>query len=294
MNLTKKIFNILRYYGVPFCVFRCKYTILKKTGFLQRRFPQRPWSKLTLSDFAKHEIDDKPATFLKKHCNNATHFFFDRGNPPCPNKTYEMEIISEVENILNNRFRYFFNNYYDLGQDPDWFVNPSTGKHIENNRHWCRIDELNDEVGDIKFIWEPSRFAWSYLLIRAYAAEKNEKYVEKFWTLFESWLAANQPNSGPNYCCGQECAIRLMAMCFAMYAFWSAENSTDERLIKLILAISVHADRIAKNINYAVSTKTNHSLTEAAGLYTAGTLFPELKLSEYWRKLGKRILIQEA
>ena len=42
------------------------------------------------------------------------------------------------------------------------------------------------------------------------------KYAEKFWSLFELWLEANQPNTGPNYACGwkvpenKQCIIDLI------------------------------------------------------------------------------------
>jgi len=146
---------------------------------------------------------------------------------------------------------------------------------------------------DIKFIWEPARFGWAFTLVRAFAATRDEKYAEKFRTLFASWLESNQPNTGPDYACGQECAIRLMAMCFAFYALANSNAGSIERKITLITAIAVHADRIEKNIDFAISTKTNHSLTEAAGLYTAGMLFPELKSAGRWLKLGKKVLTNE-
>ncbi|MHC4758531.1 MAG: alginate lyase family protein, partial [Planctomycetota bacterium] len=203
------------------------------------------------------------------------------------------KLINDADEVLNNRFKYFFYKSYSLGKDPDWFLNPVTNKRAKHNKHWCDINFFDPDVGDIKFIWEPSRFAWAYTLARAYTATKDNKYAEKFWALFESWLSANQPNMGPNYACGQECAIRLMAMCFAFFALAEADSSTTDRKKKLIKAIAFHARRIEKNIDFAISTKTNHSLVEAAGLYTAGILFGEFKRAEYWKKLGKKILTKE-
>jgi len=135
------------------------------------------------------------------------------------------------------------------------------------------------------------------VLFRSYAYVDDEKYAEKFWTLFESWCQQNPPNLGPNYACGQECAIRLMAMCFALYGLGNSPSSTTERRGKLITAILMHADRIDHNIDYAISTRTNHSLTEAVGLYTAGTLFSKNfsknPQAQHWRQRGKAILISE-
>jgi len=293
LNRFKKAFQIVRDYGIGFCAFRTQYALRRKVGLLKRKFPARRWSQVTLSEWLKSDIDTEPISFLETCQTNGRRFFFDSGTIVGLNGRYRSGIVSQAEEILQSRFCYFFNDYYNLGLTPDWFLNPVTGKRAKSGLHWCDIDLFDPAVGDIKFIWELSRFAWVYTLVRAYMATGDEKYAEKFWTLFESWLEANQPNMGPSYACGQECAIRLMAMCFALYALSQAHSSTVEKKIKLITAVAVHADRIEKNIDFAISTRTNHSLTEAAGLYTAGMLFPEFKSSDRWLKLGKKVLTNE-
>lgn len=264
-----------------------------KLGLQKSKFPSKRWSQITLADFVKPVVDYREENFLQTHLSNGRKFFFESGHLPQLGDDVKELVISEADEILKNRFRYFFYENYDLGKGPDWFLSPKTGKRAKSDRHWCDVEVFDPEVGDIKFIWEPSRFAWVYTLVRAFAATGKNEYAEKFWFLFESWLEANQPNMGPNYACGQECAIRLMAMCFALYSFASAPATSRERQVKLVKAIAVHAERIEKNIDLAISTKTNHSLTEAAGLYTTGILFPEFKHSDRWQKLGKEILTNE-
>ncbi|MCK4782951.1 MAG: alginate lyase family protein, partial [Desulfobacteraceae bacterium] len=235
----------------------------------------------------------QPESFLQSHKTNGRRFFFQAADLPRLQSYYQEKLMPQAEEILRNRFQYFFHETYDLGSGPDWFLNPATGKWADPCRHWCDIDVFDPSVGDIKFIWEPSRFAWVYTLVRAFAATGDDKYAQRFWQLFESWLESNQPNQGPNYVCGQECAIRLMAMCFAFFALAEADASTVERKTTLAIAIAIHAERIEKNISFAISTRTNHSITEAAGLYTAGLLFPEFRHSQRWLRLGKKILTDE-
>ena len=291
-NITK-LYQFIHYNGLGFCVFRANYALRKKTGLLKLKFPAKLWSQINLVDLVKPQTTRPPEKFFQSHKSNGRHFFFDGENLPKINSCATSKLIAEADKILQNRFRYFFDENYDLGTPADWFLNPATGKRADSDKHWSTVNLFDADVGDIKFIWEPSRFAWVYTLVRAFAATSENKYAEKFWTLFESWLVANQPNTGPNYACGQECAIRLMAMCFAFYALTEANVSTIKRKTKLITAIAVHAERIEKNIKFAISTQTNHSLTEAAGLYTTGILFPEFKRSEHWLKLGKKILTNE-
>ncbi len=58
--------------------------------------------------------------------------------------------------------------------------------------------------------------------------------------------------------------------------------------------IAAHAERIHKNIDYAISTHSNHTISEAFGLWLVGTLYPELKDSEKYQRLGRGLLEQEA
>ncbi len=293
LNKISKIYKIIRYNGVGFCAFRAQYELRKKSGLLKRKFPPRRWEEINFAELLGTSSETDPEKFLKQHSANGRRFFFEIGNLPPTTQYSKEKVLSAANEILKNRFQYFFDKSYDLGSEPDWFLNPVTNKRAGNDRHWCDINMFDPAVGDIKFIWELSRFAWAYTLVRAYAVSKDNKYTEKFWSLFESWLDSNQPNMGLNYVCGQECAIRLMAMVFAFYALAAADSSTIARKIKLAEAIVVHAERIEKNIAFAISTHTNHSLTEAAGLYTAGILFPEFKRSGHWVKLGKKVLAKE-
>jgi hypothetical protein len=58
--------------------------------------------------------------------------------------------------------------------------------------------------------------------------------------------------------------------------------------------VAAHAERIYKNIDYAISTRSNHTISEAFGLWLVGILFPELKDAEKYLRLGHRLLEQEA
>ncbi|MCP4589552.1 MAG: hypothetical protein GY842_02285, partial [bacterium] len=148
-------------------------------------------------------------------------------------------------------------------------------------------------MGDIKDVWESSRFACAFWLGRAYALTSDEKYAEAFWSHIESWCAQNPPNRGPNWKCGQETALRSMAWCFAMYAMWGAHASTPERVTALVTVLAFQGERIVRNIGYAVSQKNNHAFSEAAGLIMLGLLFPELKGSARWTRVGREVLERE-
>ena len=277
--------------GLGICAFRIGYELRKKLGLLKQRFPACGWSELDLSRWLGTQ--SRPEEIIRQHQSNGRQFFFDGHNlPGITDEQIKQQVVSDADEILSNKLRYFFAKSYYMGEEPDWFLNPQTGQRISPDKHWTEIGHFDANAGDIKFIWEPSRFAWAYTLVRAHSVTGKEIYAEKVWSLFESWLNSNQPNMGPTFACGQECAIRLMAMCFALYGLTAAKASSVERKTKLILAIAFHAERIEKNIGFAISTRTNHAMSEAAGLYTAGLLFPEFKDSTRWVAIGKKVLIQ--
>src|SRR5690606_32830305 len=45
---------------------------------------------------------------------------------------------------------------------PDWHANVMTGSRVQDvNVRWDKIRVFSSEIGDIKTVWEPSRFDWT-------------------------------------------------------------------------------------------------------------------------------------
>jgi asparagine synthase (glutamine-hydrolysing) len=235
-------------------------------------------------------------------------------NPPWDRQS----AVSEADRILHGEIRYFAHEYHQAGFPPNWHLDnvtlseakglsqdardssvasrrshhPDALRESDMTKHWSQIQ--HDSSPDIKFIWEPNRFAFIYTLVRAYIATKDEKYAEAFWTLIEDWADHNPPNTGPNWMDGQEIALRLMAWTFGYHTFLNSPTTTHQRKENFILYVAAQSDRIHKNIGYAISTRSNHTISEAFGLWLVGLLFPELKDSEKYLSFGKNLLEQEA
>src|SRR6267142_210221 len=64
---------------------------------------------------------------------------------------------------------------------------------------------------------------------------------------------------------------------FALYAFLHSHATTPQRVALLLSMIAAHAWRTVQTVGYARSQRSNHLFSEAVGLWTAGTLYPELK-----------------
>ncbi|MEW6258731.1 MAG: alginate lyase family protein [Thermodesulfobacteriota bacterium] len=193
-----------------------------------------------------------------------------------------------IDRLIAGEWRFFEHNWVQVGFPPCWLRNAITGETITGQRHWSRIPDFGH--GDIKVVWEPSRFGFVYALVRAYWRTSDERYPVLFWKLVESWRAANPPQIGPNWKCGQEISFRVMAWCFGLYGFLDCPATTPERVHNLAQMIALSGERIAANFAYALSQKNNHGISEAMGLWTIGLLFPELRSAKAWLARGRREL----
>ena len=296
LTRLKTLASLYRELGPRWTLFRLLYALRLRTGLIRLQMPMGKWE-----DY-KNLIDVGAR--------------FSRPYPPIPH-TLPPEIswnpqtaIDEAVRILKGEIQYFAHEWIKTGFPPNWHKDYVTGIELDWSKHWSQIcDEAisyheetasaknksaSQRHGDIKFIWEPNRFAFVYALVRAYAATDDEKYPTAFWTLIEDWAEHNPPNTGPNWMDGQEIALRLMAWTFGFGNFSNSPSSTPDRKAKFILLVAAQAERIYKNIGYAISTRSNHTISEAFGLWMVGLLFPELKHAEKYLSLGKQLLEQEA
>lgn len=275
-------------------MFRAVYDLRQKHGLLARGFPAWNWSDRPLGYWLAPGVPTSPTEYRIFRQDRPVPFFFGPGSPPTPPTEWVVDAKAQSQEILAGKFTYFSKLKGNLGYPPaDWLGNPFTNQRDTADEHWCDIASFDPQRGDIKYLWEPSRFCWAYALVRAYASERNDIYARAFWTLFESWLAANPPQMGPNWRCGQEIAIRVIACVFALNAFWNCPDTTDERIAAMVTFLAGSAQRIAGNIDQARAQMGNHAVSEATGLWTVALLFPELKHAGGWQKLARHVLEDE-
>jgi len=79
-----------------------------------------------------------------------------------------------------------------------------------------------------------------------------------------------------------------------LHAFKNSPASTPERTALLVTMIAANAERIDKNIGFALSTRGNHAITEALGLWLVGLMFPELRHADRYLSKGRGLLESEA
>jgi len=297
--------QLARHLGTGWMVSRAMYGLRLRAGVMRRRMPAKSWDEQPLESFLRDEMkplatgengDSGAENYLAHRKKNAPQFFFspeNRENFRAHFSRFDENAGNEnpvalAEKIARGEFRFFENETAQIGFPPDWHRNVFTGQQTPRALHWSEISDFGG--GDIKVIWEPSRFGFAFTLVRAFWRTGDEKFAELFWQLVENWREENPPQLGANWKCGQEISFRVMAWCFALYGFLDAAATTAERVKKLAQMIAVSGQRIAANLDYALQQRNNHGISEGAGLWTIGVLFPEFRDAQKWRETGRRVL----
>lgn len=294
----RKKFELLKNMGISWTTYRITYELRKKMGLLERKYPvtffsdEQFLSTLTSSITTKTEFilwwKDNTTPFLSSVDASNSEILLD------VLKEDKDKLIKDADEICQYTFTYF--SRWKVQYDKlDWHYSPVTKKRSPKDKHWMKIPDLSGEFGDIKYIWELSRFSFVYTLVRAFVITNDDKYVKTFWSIVEDWIEHNPNQLGVNYKCCQEMSIRVMAWIFGLYAFKNNAISTDERIFSLMKAIYLHADHIEKHFEFSLkAVKNNHTITEAVGMYTVGLLFPFFDKSKLLKKKGLKHLQQEA
>lgn len=287
-----------------------------KSGIIRRQSPKRTWDELPLAQFLTNASLADPDRLANCRDHSSPRFFFDPnsrkgfesqfaewdsfstirlatdGQGNAPSAAECADSIQLAQDLGQGTLRFFSHERVNVGFPPRWHVDPFTNSSFPVDRHWSQISDFG--AGDIKLVWETNRFGFAYSLVRAYWRTGDEQFAEMFWQLVEDWRIANPPETGANWKCGQEISLRVMAWCFGLYGFSGSRASTPARIAMLIQMLAASGQRIEANIGYALSQKNNHGLSEAAGLWTIGGLFPELKRAARWATLGRRLLERQA
>lgn len=180
-----------------------------------------------------------------------------------------------------------------LGLDSiDWHRSCLTQeKIVGQSTPWYLIPDFNNSVGDIKGIWEASRFDWVIGYSKKISVGDEEASLALNQVL-NDWLAHNSTYMGPNWKCGQEASIRVMHLAMAAKLL----NQVNDPEPALLSLVKVHLARIAPTISYAVAQDNNHGTSEAVALFIGGSWLNANGDSsgKKWMVLGRKWLENRA
>ena len=170
---------------------------------------------------------------------------------------------------------------------PDWHVNPFNGARADPTRPWHKIPDFDPRIGDIKTIWEPSRWAWLIPMAQA-ARQGSAADLLRINDWLADWTAKNPAYLGVNWKCGQEASIRVVHL-----AATALILGTEQTLCPALrAALTTHLRRIARSTGYAIGQANNHGISEAAALFIGGTWLARAgdRAGARWARQGRRLL----
>lgn len=273
LNKFKSIFEYIKLMGFDWFIFRLKYELLKKINYFDRV------NKATVEKVSK--IDKE---------------LFYYGITGLVNKKFKgsNSYIDKADNAIAGNIFAFSNEYLDYNEDGkiNWQMNPISKVKANSSLSWNRLPDFG-EYGDIKLIWEASRFPQLYSFINAYSVTEDEKYAKECINQMLNWISNNLYPYGVNYKCGQEISFRVFSWIVALEYFDKFLSKEDK--VEIVENIYTSLLRVDANIDYAAkSVKNNHSISEAAGLFIGGLLFPQFSESKRFLDKGLNYLLKES
>lgn len=274
MNL-KLALQLCNNMGSRYVLYRCTHELKKKSGVLKLKHPQANSEKtfITLDQWRTQSGQAYKDIKLPKQ---------------------QLKLLSDsVQRILSNEIKFFNADWVDLGTNYDWVTNPITGFQFNRDKHWSEIKDFDSSQGDIKDVWEKSRF--SYLLtIMRYDYHFDEDHSEFVFQEIESWINHNPINSGPNWKCSQEISLRLFNWSFLLNFYKNSKYLSEKLWNKIQTTIYWSIHHIYHHINFSrIAVRNNHAITETLLLTLSKYLFSFIPETQNWSEKGRVYFEQE-
>ncbi len=178
---------------------------------------------------------------------------------------------------------------------PDWFYDPVTGHRSSPGRYAFRINQRSEEqVGNVKQVWELSRLQHLTLLATAWFLTRDEPYASRVAGQLRSWYRENPFLSGVHWTSGIEVGTRLISLAWIrrLLDSWPGVAGLFEDDGLAVQQIRWHQQYL-DGFKSRGSSANNHVIAEAAGQLVASCAFPWFAESERWRRTSAGLLERE-
>ncbi|HVF16244.1 MAG TPA: alginate lyase family protein [Steroidobacteraceae bacterium] len=206
--------------------------------------------------------------------------------------------VMQAERVIEGRYRIFDLDECELGHPPEWNRDPLTGKRAPLT-HAATLDYRDERlVGNIKYLWEPSRHLHIPTLAQAYALTGDERYATALRVHIDSWLEQCPPDVGAHWTSSLELAIRLINWSIAWQLIGGYESSLfdddegREFRGRWLKSVYLQTRAITRKLS-RFSSANNHLIGEAAGVWIAAVTWdcwPEMRR---WGERCRAILEEE-
>lgn len=279
MPNTKMIKSVINEYGIGWLVNRTLYSM--KLKMMRLVPPTENWFEKK-TKYPQHlDLFDIDVNALRKFIQGLDE----------QDKKRLIEIADKACDGIIAGFSSIELNY---GNPIDWQLSPLTGKRCDVKQKWFMIPDFDKDRGDIKVIWEASRFSHFISLARAYLLTGNEEYYKAFSEQLQDWLKKNPYSYGANFKCSQECSLRMVNALLAFNVFKRAGIATDADASNVKDLIDRCYRKVLSNFFYAYKCiKNNHTISELMGMIVGAWCCDEQKQLEKAYKLLNEVINEQ-
>ena len=202
------------------------------------------------------------------------------------------ETVASARQACDHIFQYAGFPPATLGPSIDWQRDPVVANLERGEKDGGAGPHTGMTWDDTRVVWELNRCHQLVTLGQAYRYTGEDAYVEEVASQMRSWVMANPVGRGVNWSSPMEVAIRIINWIWAFYLVRDSSHLGTEAVHQFLWQVRSHGERIEHNLERS-AVNNNHYLANGVGLLHLGILFPELKESARWLRLGKRIVFGE-
>lgn len=204
-----------------------------------------------------------------------------------------------ADSVLAGRWNVFAMRGLNLGFPPQWNRDPKTGTNAPMKLGKAIDYRRESVVGDIKYLWEPSRHLELVTLALAWRASGEQRYAAGARLLLESWFDQCPYPNGVHWTSSLELAVRLLNWAFAWQLLGGAQSAlfkgeAGERFQRRWLDNIYQHCHFIRGYFSRHSSANNHLFGEYMGLFVASVQWPCWPESARWQALARRGLEVEA
>ena len=184
----------------------------------------------------------------------------------------------------------------------DWHIDFRSGYRWPEDTPYTKISYGDLPGADVKIPWELARMQHAGWLALAYSqsASKVDKdsFVLEFQNQTLDFMAANPPRFGVNWACTMDVAIRIANLLMAYDLFRSFGADFDAPFQQEFKrTVFAHGRHIVDNLEWFPNLRSNHYLSNIAGLLFVAAYLPRTAETDAWlalasNELGKEIPLQ--
>ena len=180
----------------------------------------------------------------------------------------------------------------------DWHLDFKSGFRWTETAWYLDVPYGNHPGADIKVPWELSRMqhlpwlAQAALLTEDAAVAK--RCAREYRSQILDFLATNPPRFGCNWLCPMEVGIRICNWIMAYELFRLAEVEHPTPFVDALKrAVWEHASHIAANLEWSEQPRSNHYLSDIAGLLFASAWLPASPRINAWLAFAAHEIVKE-